>query len=99
MIMWRGWGALGLFPLVIATLIFVTAAQLGIGVRGDGPQTGAALVLIAAGIWWLGRRLNRGTRTFIEARHSLFMIPLQFYAVPLAAAGAFLAVATLLAPA
>jgi hypothetical protein len=95
---WRGWGALGLFPLVVATVVFGMSLEMGIEHRGDGPQTGAVLAAIALVLWWLGRRLNRGVRKFREAGHSLFMIPLQYYGIPLFAAGIFLTIATLLAP-
>jgi low temperature requirement protein LtrA len=88
---------LGLLPLIIATVIFAATAHMGIHGRGDGPQAGAVLVAVAVGLWWLGRKLNRGA-SFSQAPHSLFMIPLQYCAIPLAAAGAFLAVATLMAP-
>jgi hypothetical protein len=87
---WRGWGALGLFPLIVATLVFGMSMEMGIERRGDGPQTGAALALIALGLWWLGRRLNRGGRKNGEASHSLFMIPLQYYGIPLLALGGHL---------
>lgn len=95
---WKGWGALGLFPLLFGTLVFKTSMELGIKHRGNGPQTGALMALIAVGYWWFGRRLNRGARKISDAGHSLFMIPLQNYGVPLFAAGIFLAVATLWAP-
>jgi hypothetical protein len=85
-------------PLLVAAMIFQMAALYGFQHRGDGPQTGTGLALAAVGIWWLGRRLNGGSNSVREARHSLFLIPLQFYAVPLFAAGAFLAIATFLAP-
>jgi hypothetical protein len=95
---WRGWGALGLFPLVVATVVFGMSMEVGIKHRGDGPQTGLVLAVIALGLGWLGRRLNRGARKIGEAGHSLFMIPLQYYGIPLLAAGIFLTIATLLAP-
>lgn len=98
MIMWRGWGIVGLLPLIISCLIFQFAADLGIQHRGDGPLTGTVLSLFAVGIWWLGRKLNQESKGVREADHSMFRIPLEFYAVPLFAAGAFLAVASLLAP-
>jgi len=99
MISWRGWGALGLLPLLLATIVFQMSAQHGVTGRGEGPQLSAVLVLAAIGTWLLGRRLNRATPGFQNARHSLFMIPLEYYAVAPLAAGVFFAVATLLAPA
>jgi hypothetical protein len=95
---WTGWGALGLFPLIVSTLVFGMSIEMGIKHRGDGPQTGVVLTVIALGLWWLGRRLNGGARKVRDAGHSLFMIPLQYYAIPLFAAGIFLTIATLLAP-
>jgi len=98
MIIWKGWGLIGLLPILVATIIITLIAQHGVHERGDGPETGTFLCVCAAGIWWLGRWLNRGTR-WHESRHSLYTIPLQYYAIPLAAAGVILAVASLLAPA
>jgi hypothetical protein len=96
MIIWKGWGLIGLVPLIIGTIVFAATTQLGIHKRGDGPATGLFLFVLAVGFWWLGRRLNRGM-TFRESRHSLYMIPLQYHAIPLAAAGVLLSVAALMA--
>lgn len=96
MIIWKGWGLLGLLPLIVATVIFAASAQLGIHVRGDGPEAGALLIGVSAGFWLLGRRLNRGM-PFRDSRHSLYMIPLQYYAIPLTAAGVLLSAVTLFA--
>ena len=98
MSIWKGWGVLGFLPLIIAVFVFRMAAQFGFPHRGDGPQTGAILALGAIGLWGLGRRLNRGTNGIRDARHSMFLLPVQFYAVPLFAAGVLMAVATSLAP-
>lgn len=95
---WRGWGALSLLPLILACVVFVPAVQMGFPHRGDGPQTGAVLMLIGVGFWLLGRRLNRGAKSFREAPHSLYWIPMHFYAIPLFGAGALMTTATLLAP-
>src|SRR4051812_42759656 len=94
----RGWGFVGVLPLVLATFTFHFAVVVGFHHRGDGPQTGAVLALVSTAIWWLGRRLNRGSNSILDARHSMFLIPLQFYAAPLFAAGVLMAIATSMAP-
>lgn len=76
MTIWRGWGIVGLLPLLIAVFIFRMAWKFGFQHRGDGPQS----------------------NSIRDAGHSLFLVPLQFYALPLFAAGMFMAVATSLAP-
>ena len=97
MIKWKGWGILGLLPLIVACIVFTLAAKMGFPGRGDGPQTGAVMMLVALGVWWLGRRLNARAENLRDAPHSLHLIPLQFYGIPLFAAGALMTVATLLA--
>jgi hypothetical protein len=38
----------------MATFIFRMAASFGFERRGDGPQAGAILIVVAFGVWWLG---------------------------------------------
>lgn len=98
MIMWKGWGILGLFPLLFACIIFQLDHELGIprgGGKGDGVETGIACVLLASGLFWLGRRMNAKATRFADAPHSLYLIPLQFYGIPLYAVGIFLLIVSL----
>ncbi len=95
----RGWGGIAFIPLVLATVVFGLGIELGFPSRGDGPQTGVVLIACGIAVWLLGRRMNRGVATWREARHSFCMLPVEWYGVYLSAAGLFMLVATLVAPA
>lgn len=110
MIIWSGWGILvvpitllagGTVFAVIAALL--TAAGLE---RLSGFGLAAGLLAAAAANWWAGRRLNGGTgrvlldpatgqHVVLRRTHSLFFIPMQWWAVPLAVAGGFMLLASL----
>lgn len=93
----RGWGGLAFLPLVVTCLVFQLGLSHGFPHRGDGPRTGLVLVGVAVGVWLLGRRLNHGSASWRDARHSLCMVPLEVYGIALGEAGIFLGAGTLLA--
>jgi hypothetical protein len=94
MIIWRGAGLLALPGLIVACVVFGMASQFGAGPRGSALEAGAVLVAVAGAQWWLGARLNAGRR-WADARHSMYGIPVKYYALPLAAAGGLLAIQAL----
>jgi hypothetical protein len=93
-IVWRGWGIL---VVLIAFLGLLAGQLIGTAVMGasnyDSNATwlvGLGLLLAAAVLWPIGKRLNSGSRTFIDKEtgreivvrpgHSLFFVPMQFWA-------------------
>jgi|SRR5262245_8386362 len=79
---WRGWGLLALvalfLPLASCAGLMDTRPALGMLIGG--------LTLVAGGAacWMLGRRWNRA-----GTEHSLYFVPLQYWAVPYVLFGAF----------
>jgi hypothetical protein len=91
-IVWTGWGIL-VVAFAGAALVLGLVLDQAVGFR-----TGLAELLAAAGVWFVGVRLNVGRdRTLVDPasgeqvvlrrRHTLFWIPMQYWAV-LVAAGA-----------
>lgn len=113
MIIWSGWGIL-VVPITLvaggAVFALVAAALSAAGLeRLSGFGVAAGLLAAAALTWWAGRRLNGGTgrvlldpatgqHVVLRRTHSLFFIPMQWWAVPLAAAGAFMLLASAFGP-
>ncbi|WP_054957318.1 hypothetical protein [Paenibacillus dakarensis] len=89
MIFWRGWGIIGiLFPILIAGLL----AALGFTDENSHWYYFIGLTLSAIPVWFIGKRLNKdkdeiytnektGERFKLGNRHTLFFIPLQYYAI------------------
>ena len=102
MIIWSGWGFLVIViagvvggPVALAISALLGAAGVT-GQPGIGPMLG--LFAAAAVTWWAGQRLNGGPgRTLVDSqtgqavvlrrRHTLFFIPMQWWAVALALFG------------
>jgi hypothetical protein len=97
-IVWSGWGIL-VVAFAGAALVLGLVLDQAVGFRAAHPWlTGLAELLAAAGVWFVGVRLNVGRdRTLVDPasgeqvvlrrRHTLFWIPMQYWAV-LVAAGA-----------
>jgi hypothetical protein len=64
----KGWGILGLLPLVVGLINFDAAARWGFQHRGVGPRDGLAMMAFAAGFWWFGRFLNRRATSASESQ-------------------------------
>ncbi len=89
MIFWKGWGIIGIiFPIAIAAVL----ASLGFSDENSNWFYFIGLTISAVPIWFIGKRLNRdkdeiminettGERFRLGNRHTLFFIPLQYYAV------------------
>ncbi|MFS0874027.1 hypothetical protein [Paenibacillus xylanilyticus] len=89
MILWKGWGILGIiFPVVVAGLL----ASLGFTDENARWYYFIGLALSAILIWFIGKHLNKdkdevfthektGQRYKLGNRHTLFFIPLQYYAI------------------
>ena len=101
---WRGWGILvvlyALAGVVVGTVVRNAA---GGGVRA-GVAIGACEVLAGIGVWFTGLRLNRepdrtlvdpksGNEVRLRRRHTLFWIPMQYWAPVLAIVGVIVAIA------
>ena len=95
MIIWSGWG-------ILVVLIVVLVGGLGAIAGGDdhaGTGLAVGLILSAVFIWILGKRFNsKQDRTLLEpetgrevvvkaTRHSLFFIPMQWWAPVVAGLG------------
>jgi hypothetical protein len=91
MIIWQGWGILALvIPVALAMLTKEACnALLGGGVSNAFFQAGFGAGLVI--VWFLGRWLNgrplkilvdpeSGERVVLKGRHSLFWIPMQYWA-------------------
>lgn len=88
MLFWKGWGIIGiLFPMLIALLL----ASLGFTDENSNWIYLIGLLLSAVAVWFIGKRLNKdkdeiftnertGERFKLGNRHTLFFIPLQYYA-------------------
>lgn len=113
MVIWSGWGILTVLitALVCGTVSVAGAALLAtMGYQGwTGLAFGLGLLAAAAVNWWVGRRLNggpgrvltdqaTGQTVVLRRRHSLFFIPMQWWSVPLAIAGALMVLSTATLP-
>ncbi len=113
MVIWSGWGILVVVIAVVVGGSVTAAATMLLTAAGLGSLAGlgfaAGLLAAAAANWWAGRRLNGGPgrvlldqaagRTVVLRRtHSLFFIPMQWWSVPLAAAGLIALLASVLNP-
>lgn len=97
MIIWRGWGILA--ALIPAAFFILFAVVFGIGAKGTFlasptlmiPASGVCSAVV---VWWLGRKLNSastrelvdpktGQRVLLRNDHSLFWIPMQWWAIPI----------------
>ena len=97
MIIWRGWGILA--ALIPAAFLIMFSVVLGIGAKGKllakpTQMIPASRGCSAAVVWWLGRKLNSaptrelvdpktGQRVLLRNDHSLFWIPMQWWAIPI----------------
>ncbi|WP_376096446.1 hypothetical protein ACE7GA_04890 [Roseomonas sp. CCTCC AB2023176] len=113
MIIWSGWGILApLVALLAGVPVLLAGNALLAGIAG-GRWLGLSLVLgllaAAAAVWWVGKRLNdqpgrelidarTGERLILRPSHRLFFIPMQWWAVPLAALAAVALVASVVNP-
>ena len=92
MLIWSGYGFI--VPLMVAVIFFIVVIIGGLlGVPADYPG-GLGFLLAAAACWWGGRRLNdpqkdrvlrdesSGEMVVLRSRHTLFWIPVQWWAVP-----------------
>jgi hypothetical protein len=99
MLVWKGWGILGI--IIPAALIFLTDAALG-AAFGAGYNRGmvvpGSLCFSSVLVWLIGRQLNAkppriltdtetGETVEIKPQHSIFWIPLHWFALPLLALG------------
>lgn len=91
MIVWTGWGILGLLlgGLGIGAGTGI-AASLGVPTDDVNWGTSLGLILAAVAVWYLGQRLNRpvdgyhpktGEPVKLRNRHTLFFIPMQYWAL------------------
>jgi hypothetical protein len=97
-IIWSGWGIL-VVVFAGAALVVGLVLDQAVGFRAAHPWlTGLAELLAAAGVWYVGVRLNTandrtlldpatGEQVVLRRRHTFFWIPMQYWAV-LVAAGA-----------
>lgn len=89
MIFWRGWGIIGIaFPVLMAALL----ASLEFSDENGRWFYLTGLTISAIPVWFIGKRLNRdkddvfihektGQQYKLGNRHTLFFIPLQYYAI------------------
>lgn len=89
MIFWKGWGIIGIaFPILVAAVI----ASLGSTDDNYNWYYFIGLTLSAIPVWFIGKHLNRnkdevytnertGQRFTLGNSHTLFFIPLQYYAI------------------
>lgn len=97
MVIWRGWGVLVLIEFAI---VFAVIRELGFEEPVSGLASGAVAALA---IWFTGRWFNNpakdrvvvdaqtGAAMRLVSRHSLFWIPMQWWALPVALFGIFVA--------
>jgi len=97
MIVWTGWGILGLPMFALGALggtALGTALGLGPGSLDTGapsnPGTVGGLLVAAVATWFVGQRLNRprsmfdprhGRPVLVANRHRLMFVPLQYVGV------------------
>jgi ABC-type antimicrobial peptide transport system permease subunit len=103
---WRGWGIL---VVVYAFVAFVIGTIIGNSVGGGlhaGASVGVCEVIAGVAVWFTGNRLNRngdrmlmdpktGAEVRVRRRHTLFWIPMQYWAPVLAIAGIIVLIAAL----
>lgn len=89
MVFWRGWGIIGiLFPILVSGIL----AALGLSDENSKWFYFIGLTLSAIPVWFIGKRLNKdkdevfmnertGQQFKLGNRHTLFFIPLQYFAV------------------
>jgi hypothetical protein len=91
-LIWRGWGILGiLIPLVALGF----GAMLGLAISPSGAAVGVLVAIFgiagAATVWVVGERLNNspgrllvdpatGEKVLLRSSHTLFWVPLQWWA-------------------
>ena len=91
MLIWRGWGFLALIIPVVLGILSEQACEmwLGDGAPGWSFQLGIGAGLLI--VWFLGRHLNTkpdkilidpetGEQVALRKDHSLFWIPMQYWA-------------------
>lgn len=95
---WTGWGILVLFYGLAGMLVGgIISSAVGLGSR-QLIAVGICEVLAAIAVWFTGVRLNRNTErrlvdpktgqgVIIRRRHTLFWIPMQYWAPVLALIG------------
>ena len=91
MLIWRGWGFLALIIPVVLGILSEQACEMWLGDGASGwssqPGIGAGLLIV----WFLGRHLNTkpdkilidpetGEQVALRKDHSLFWIPMQYWA-------------------
>lgn len=107
MVIWSGWGILAVLITAPACGIVAGAALLDtMGQQGwTGLAVGLGLLAAAAVNGWAGQRLNGGSGRLLtdqatsqtvvpRRRHSLFLIPMQWWPVRLAIPGALTVLST-----
>ena len=101
---WRGWGILVVL-YALAGLVIGTVVRNAVGgsVRA-GVTIGVCEVLAGVAVWFTGVRLNHeadrtlvdpktGNEVHIRRRHTLFWIPMQYWAPVLAVVGVIVVIA------
>ncbi|HUY41284.1 MAG TPA: hypothetical protein VMV82_06925 [Candidatus Dormibacteraeota bacterium] len=90
-VIWRGWGILAAVFVVVG--FFVGAFVAGAVRAVPGLGGGVGVILSAVPIWLVGRRLNSGAgdrvlvdpstgqHVVLQRRHTLFWIPMQWWAI------------------
>ncbi len=93
MIIWRGWGSLALLIAALFQLIgYGIFTLFGLDAASDAAKyTGYLMFLPAAVVLWIiGKKMNKpiahtdqatGKQVISKARHSLFFIPIEYWAI------------------
>ncbi|HEY8738953.1 MAG TPA: hypothetical protein VIO62_18160 [Candidatus Dormibacteraeota bacterium] len=101
---WRGWGILvALYALAAVVVGTVVRNAVGGGIRA-GVAIGVCEVLAGVAVWFTGIRLNgeadkalvdpnTGKEVRVRRRHTLFWIPMQYWAPVLAIVGVIVLIA------
>jgi len=88
MVFWKGWGILGLLiPMLVSTVIY----SMGLSDSLTSWINCVCLLLSGAAVWFIGKRLNNrkdevysnvktGALIKLGNQHTLFFIPLQYWA-------------------
>ncbi len=113
MLIWSGWGIL-VVPVTLlvggGVTVLLGALLNAAGLdRMAGLALVAGLLAAAAANWWVGQWLNgrpgrvlldqaTGEQVVLRRRHSLFFIPVRWWAVPLAVAAAIAFVSNFVNP-
>ena len=90
MIIWSGWGFLtAAVPIALCALGSLAGRALGAAPEGANPGTALGALVAAVVIWYLGRWLNRGASSEqiraghpgpLANRHTMFWVPMQYWA-------------------